>query len=240
MAIVVGPYSFSQTDLRRTLHHASEVLALQAPAGAAQAERRARVEASLRAVDAMRDPIDELVPVLTDVWADLLGGRADLVEAGALPARAAGRVHQLNASGGGVPKRAVPAIDVGFAGVVGDRHVHRVHHGRPWQALCLWSLEVIESLAADGHPVAPGSAGENVTIAGVPWADVLPGVHLRVGTVLCQAVAYALPCRQIAGCFRDGDVGRVHHQRGPVSRMYAVVLEPGVVSVGDSAVLEPD
>ena len=31
----------------------------------------------------------------------------------------------------------------------------------------------------------------------------------------------------------------MHHERGPVSRIYARVLEPGEISVGDDAVLEP-
>jgi hypothetical protein len=31
----------------------------------------------------------------------------------------------------------------------------------------------------------------------------------------------------------------MHHERGPVSRVYATVLQPGVIAVGDAAVLEP-
>jgi MOSC domain-containing protein YiiM len=31
----------------------------------------------------------------------------------------------------------------------------------------------------------------------------------------------------------------MHHDRGPVSRVYATVLEPGTVRVGDAAILEP-
>jgi MOSC domain-containing protein YiiM len=31
----------------------------------------------------------------------------------------------------------------------------------------------------------------------------------------------------------------MHHDRGPVSRVYASVLEPGRITVGDAATLEP-
>ena len=94
-------------------------------------------------------------------------------------------------------------------------------------------------LAGRGHPVAPGAAGENITLSGLDWADVRGGVRLRIGTALAQASVFALPCRNIAGCFADRDSRRIHHDRGPVSRVYATVLEPGRVAVGDPVVLEP-
>jgi MOSC domain-containing protein YiiM len=160
--------------------------------------------------------------------------------AGALPAPATGTVAQLNVSDGGVPKRAVDAVDVDAGGVVGDRQATRRHHGRPWQALCLWSKEVIDGLAAEGHPIAPGYAGENVTIAGLDWADVRSGVRLRLGGVLAEVSVFALPCASNAPWFLGRDFSRMHHERGPVSRVYASVLEPGRIAVGDLVVLEPD
>jgi MOSC domain-containing protein YiiM len=143
-------------------------------------------------------------------------------------------------SGGGVPKLPVPNVEVDLGGVVGDRQAARVHHGRPWQALCLWSQEVIDGLAADGHPIGLGSAGENVTVSGIAWPDVTPGVRLRLGpVVLCQVMAYALPCKKNARWFSDGDFNRIHHLRGQLSRVYAVVLEPGAIVAGDTVTLEP-
>jgi MOSC domain-containing protein YiiM len=228
MSITVGPYSFSQTDVRKTLHHAIDLLDQHD----ADPARRSRVAARLGSIDPMRAPIDELLPVLAEVWPELVGART-------LRPPASGRVVQLSASGGGVPKSPVGRVAVGFGGVVGDRQASRVHHGRPWQALCLWSAEVIDALAADGHPIAPGAAGENVTISGVPWADVRPGVHMRIGTVLCQVMAFAVPCKQNARWFSDRDFHRIHHSNGPISRVYALVREPGAVAVGDAVLLGP-
>lgn len=160
--------------------------------------------------------------------------------AGAMPATATGRVHQVGTSGGGVPKPAAEQVAVAERGVVGDRQATRRYHGRPWQALCLWSLETIEGLAAEGHPIGPGSAGENVTVAGIPWAAVTSGVRLRVGEVLAVASAFAPPCAQNARWFSDGDFGRLHHDRGPgVSRIYASVVTGGTIRPGDAVVLEP-
>jgi MOSC domain-containing protein YiiM len=150
-----------------------------------------------------------------------------------------GSVAQLNVSQGGLPKLPVPRVSVGWRGVVGDRQATRVHHGRPWQALCLWSTEVIAQLHAQGHPIAAGLAGENITLTGLPWSELRPGVRLRIGTVLCEVSLYALPCFQNTAWFLDGDFQVMHHERGPVSRVYATVLEPGEVAIGDDAVLEP-
>jgi MOSC domain-containing protein YiiM len=64
-------------------------------------------------------------------------------------------------------------------------------------------------------------------------------VRLRIGTVLCEASAYALPCRHNARWFSDGRFDRMHHREGPVSRVYATVLEQGSISPGDAAILKP-
>ena len=240
MYAMVGPYRFSGSDVRKTLHHALDLLALYPPATrAVQAPRRARVEALLDGVDPFRGDADTLVPLLERVWPELMSARDDLVAARALPATAAGSVAQLNVSDGGLPKRAIGEVEVDFGGVVGDRQATRVHHGRPFQALCLWNTESIQALVADGHPIGAGSAGENITMSGVAWGDVRPGVRLAIGGVLCEISCFAVPCKQNARWFSDEDFTRIHHENGPYSRVYATVLEPGVISVGDAAVVEP-
>ena len=75
---------------------------------------------------------------------------------------------------------------------------------------------------------------------GIAWAEVRAGVRLRIGTALAQVSVFALPCHKIAASFLDRDMNRIHHDRGPVSRVYATVLEPGGVSLGDAVVLEPE
>lgn len=159
--------------------------------------------------------------------------------AGQMPARTTGEIVRVNVSNGGVPKAAVPSAQVDGGGLVGDRQLTRYHHGRPWQALCLWSAEVVDALAAEGHPIAYGSAGENLTLRGIPWDRIQTGVQLRLGTALAECTLWALPCKKNAPYFLGGDFERMHHERGPWSRMYARVLEPGEVHPGDVAILEP-
>lgn len=145
-----------------------------------------------------------------------------------------GEVHQINVSKGGVPKLAVPEADVNESGVVGDVQADRVHHGHPDQALCLFSLEVIEGFQAEGHPIAPGSAGENVTISGLNWSDVVPGVRMTIGTVAIEITHFATPCAKNARWFADGNFNRMHAKRHPgESRVYARVIEGGEIKRGD-------
>ncbi|MEO5901014.1 MAG: MOSC domain-containing protein [Ilumatobacteraceae bacterium] len=224
----IGPYEFTETDAKRTLQNFPPVFELFGQGR----------DASL--IEHLRPTFTgDLVTDLDAAWAAFTGAGPILRAAGQLPPTATGTVAQLNRNHGGLPKLPVPAVEIDFRGVVGDRQATRFHHGRPWQALCLWSSEVIDALAADGHPVFPGAAGENVTISGLPWADVRAGVRLRLGTALCEVSAYAVPCFQNKPYFRDGDFETMHHGRGPVSRVYATVLETGTVSIGDPAILEP-
>jgi MOSC domain-containing protein YiiM len=148
-------------------------------------------------------------------------------------------IASLNVSGGGVPKRPVARARITAAGMEGDRQRKLDIHGGPDRALCLWSLELIEALRAEGHPVSPGSAGENVTVSGVDWGRVVPGARLRLGSVLVEVTSYTNPCRTIRASFARWRTGRISQQTHPGwSRVYARVLEEGEVAAGDLVAVE--
>ena len=146
-----------------------------------------------------------------------------------------GRIVQISVSPGGVPKTAVPAADVTRLGVEGDGHRDLEHHGGPDRAVCLFSLEQIQALQAEGHRVVPGALGENVTIEGVDWAGVVPGSRLRLGAeVQLEITRYTSPCINIKPVFSHGDYSRVSEKRHPGwSRVYARVLATGRIAAGD-------
>jgi hypothetical protein len=238
--VAIGPWEFTDEDVRTTLGLRAvlfDVLTGGLPASAVDvvAPFRARAEAELASLGRVEEPV-----VLAAVWEEWRAAAAALRTAGAYGPSDIGTVAGLFRSDGGVPKAPLDAVDVDFTGVVGDRQVDRANHGRPFQALCLWSTEVIDAFVAEGNPLAPGLAGENVSITGLEWARVRPGVHLRLGDVLAEVSAYAIPCSKNAAWFADGRFDRMHHKNGPVSRMYATVLEPGRITVGAPVLLEPD
>ena len=128
---------------------------------------------------------------------------------------------------------AVP--DVISSGIVGNDHHDKKHHGGPDRAVCLYSLEVIEKMRSEGHDMAPGHAGENLTVAGIDWSTVVPGNRYRVGDqVELEITRYTTPCRTNAHWFADGDFTRMLESRFPgESRVYARVIEEGTVRRGD-------
>ncbi|MDE0803190.1 MAG: MOSC domain-containing protein [Acidimicrobiales bacterium] len=150
-----------------------------------------------------------------------------------------GTVAQLSTSDGGVPKSAVASVEVGPRGFVGDRQGDRKHHGRPFQAVCLWSSEVIDALAAEGHPIGPGLAGENLTVSGIDWATLRPGVRLLVGDVTLEVSGWAEPCRKNDRWFIDRSDRMDHRLHPGWSRAYAWVIEPGTIAAGDDVIVEP-
>ena len=237
MTIDVGPYRFTVTDARQTLGMVDALVDfLPAEAHQALTATRARV---LAVADGVGDDDDGLAAAVAEVFPLLMEARSIVAGAGALSPTATGSVAQLSVSDGGVPKLAVDRVEVDFGGIVNDRQAARRHHGRPWQAVCLWSTEVIASLAAAGHPIGPGAAGENITIEGLDWSHVVGGSRLGVGSTVLQVMAPAVPCAKNARWFADGVFDRIHHRHGPISRLYAVVVEPGAIAVGDAVVLEP-
>lgn len=176
---------------------------------------------------------------LEAAWVSLRGIGYHLRSAGAFGIERSAVVAQINVSGGGAPKQPVDAVAVDYAGIIGDIQGSRQHHGRPWQALSLWNTEVIEGLRTQGHQIGPGSAGENLTIAGLNWSGVRPGMVLHIGEVFCELSSYTMPCTKIARWFNDGDYRRIDYRRGPVSRIYATVLVPGRIATGDQIIVEP-
>jgi MOSC domain-containing protein YiiM len=146
-----------------------------------------------------------------------------------------GHIVQINVSPGGVPKRAVSRARVTSAGIEGDGHRNTERHGGPDRALCLFSIEQIEALQAEGHPVEPGTLGENLTLGGLDWASVQPDDVFRLGEeVLVQVTRFTSPCANVRVAFLDGAYSRVSQQRHPGwSRVYARVLVPGEIVPGD-------
>ena len=141
------------------------------------------------------------------------------------------RIFQLAISRGGVPKLPIREAHAGELGLDGDGHAHPKIHGGPERALCLYSLEVIAQLQADGHPIWPGSVGENVTITGHDWASLAAGTRLALGPdVIVELTRIAAPCKQIVESFSDRNSKRLAAPE--LARWYARVVQPGLLRVG--------
>lgn len=163
-----------------------------------------------------------------------------------------GRIAFINISDGGVPKWQVLQADVTPLGIVGDAHRNLKLHGGTERAVVLFSLERINALAAEGHLIGPGSAGENVTIEGLDWNLIVPGAELAIasapefhsmiearsvpstGHLRLVVTKYTTPCATIQHCFIQHDQARISQKIHPGwSRVCARVIQSGTMRVGD-------
>ena len=110
-----------------------------------------------------------------EVFTDLPSAMAWLAPPATAPVT--GKVVSINRSNGGVPKRPVAECRVSDTGLADDRQRDLHFHGGPNRAVCLYSLERIEALRSEGHPIAPGRIGENLG-----WSRICARV-MRAGVV---------------------------------------------------------
>jgi MOSC domain-containing protein YiiM len=149
----------------------------------------------------------------------------------------AARITQININPhGGVPKYAVQQTQLLSEGVAGDKQRDTRHHGGPQRAVSLYAAERIAALQAEGHPIAAGTTGENLTIAGLDWDSLVVGSRLQIGAdVEIEITGYAAPCENIAASFHDRVFTRISQKLHPGwSRLYARILIEGDVHTGDS------
>lgn len=149
----------------------------------------------------------------------------------------AGRIESINVSGGGVPKRSRQEAWISRNGVYGDSQADRKLHGGPERAVCVYSVEVIEALQNQGHPIRFGTTGENLTVSGLNWDLVAPGTIWKAGDSVLEVASYTAPCKTIRDSFLDKRYKRISQKVNPGwSRVYARVLEEGRVRVGSGFV----
>lgn len=147
----------------------------------------------------------------------------------------AGRIESINVSGGGVPKSSRVQAWVSRNGVYGDTQVDKRLHGGPERAVCIYSVELIQALQNEGHPIGFGTTGENLTVSGLQWDRVVPGTVWKAGDSVLEVASYTSPCKTIRDSFAGKRYKRISEKVNPGwSRVYARVLEEGRVRVGSS------
>jgi MOSC domain-containing protein YiiM len=149
-----------------------------------------------------------------------------------------GRVVSVNVNEGGVPKLPVAEQWVGRMGLADDRH-HEPEpmHGGVDQAVCLYSMEAIRRVAADGHNAFPGAFGENLTLEGIELDSIGEGDRLTIGDggLVIELTWHASPCKTQARWFKDRRFARISQKTHPEdARWYARVISEGPVRPGDA------
>jgi len=109
-------------------------------------------------------------------------------------------------------------------------------HGGPDQAVCIYTIESVARVLADGHEAFPGAYGENLTLEGIELGELREGDRLAIGEdgLLIEIAAFANPCQTIAHYFEGRQIARISARIHPEdARRYARVLAEGPVAAGD-------
>ena len=105
-------------------------------------------------------------------------------------------------------------------GIPGDSHFAP----RSARQLLLVEMETLEDLALD-----PGQIRENITVRGLPLMSLTGGTRLSVGGAEVEVTKECTGCSRMDE-IRPGLKGQLVGRRG----MYARVISPGPVSLGDA------
>jgi len=145
------------------------------------------------------------------------------------------KVTGLHISQGGVPKDSVDYIEVKFDGCLGDRQNDLKHHGGENKAICLFQQEIIQQLNESGHPIYPGSTGENILVSGIKIGSLHPGSIIKFANVELEITQDASPCKTISSSFIGGQFNLISNKLYPnFTRWYAKVNREGSISLGES------
>lgn len=133
------------------------------------------------------------------------------------------------------PRRGTEKENVGAGtftpdwGLVGDAH------GGDWhRQVSLLSAGKIAAFNARGAGVAPGAFGENLVVEDIDFRALPVGTRLRCGRVLLELTQIGKECHSHCA---------IHRRMGecimPREGVFARVLEPGTIAVGDEMTVEP-
>ena len=143
--------------------------------------------------------------------------------------------------GTAIDKQPTPGpVAVTAAGLAGDGVGNRRHHGGPDQAVYAYGTPDYAWWESElGRPLAPGTFGENLTIAGLESATLTVGDRLvTAGAVVLEVTSPRLPCATLAARMGDDDFIR-RFRAGRRPGVYLRVLTPGTIAAGEAVTVQP-
>ena len=136
---------------------------------------------------------------------------------------------------GGVPKHPVDSLSILTKGCLGDKQNDLKHHGGPSRAVCIFQDNIVALLENSGHPIKPGSTGENILISGTEIGELKPGTILKNRNVELKITTAATPCKTISASFTNGEFILISDKKYPYfTRWYAKVISEGEISLGEN------
>jgi MOSC domain-containing protein YiiM len=124
-------------------------------------------------------------------------------------------------------------------GLAGDEISDKKNHGGVDQAVYLYGIPDYEWWYEElGRELAPGTFGENLTVAGLESARALVGDRLHAGSVVLEVAAPRIPCVTLATRMGDPTFVKRFREAGRPG-LYCRVIREGYVRAGEEASYEP-
>jgi MOSC domain-containing protein YiiM len=125
-------------------------------------------------------------------------------------------------------------VRVGELGLEGDDIIHKQHHGGPDQAVYLYRQEDYDWWSDTlGQTVAAGTFGENLTLSGLPDADMAVGTRLCFDQVILEVSAPRIPCNILAQRMGSPKFAKQFVQAERPG-LYCRVLQTGLISASET------
>ena len=117
-------------------------------------------------------------------------------------------------------------------GLTGDSVCDRRHHGGPDQAVYVYGRIDYDWWESKlNRTLAPGTFGDNLTVAGLSCQDMNIGDHLEIGEVVLEVSAPRIPCSTLGKKMKDATfLEQFRHAERP--GVYCRVLNSGDVAAG--------
>ncbi|WP_297211998.1 MOSC domain-containing protein [uncultured Flavonifractor sp.] len=114
-------------------------------------------------------------------------------------------------------------------GIQGDAHAGAWH-----RQVSLLSQDKIDAFNQQGAGVAPGAFGENLVVEGIDFRSLPVGTLLRCGGVLLEMTQIGKECHSHCAIYQ-----KMGECIMPREGVFARVLEPGSITVGDEMTIQP-
>jgi MOSC domain-containing protein YiiM len=115
----------------------------------------------------------------------------------------------------------------------GDDQADRRVHGGVDKAVYAYAEEdYLYWQQGEGHPLAPGLFGENLTVRGLELRDAVVGERWRVGTAVLEVAQPRLPCFKLGIRMADAAFPNRFQAAGRMGA-YLRIVEEGVVAIHD-------
>ncbi|MBW8320095.1 MAG: MOSC domain-containing protein [Arenimonas sp.] len=125
-------------------------------------------------------------------------------------------------------------VMVDAQGIVGDAICNGDLHGGAEQAIYIEGALTLDWWAGElGHPVEPGTFGENLVMEGIDNRDIAVGDRFIAGDVVLEVTSTRIPCATFAAKMNDPKFPRRYMKAGRAGA-YARVLSDGILEVGQA------